>query len=223
MPTPRAFATAAYGALVLADTALAGRAGERPARRVTKPLLMPTLAAGLLAARPQGPGVRRTLAAEAFSWGGDVALLGEGRGSFLAGLGSFFGAHVAYVSAFRARSGSPLAGTRGRRRWLAAGGAAAAGMGLAAAREDRALAAPVTAYALALTLMATAAAAVDDDRGRDLTLAGAALFLLSDTLLGARKFLLHDGAPALEAAVMATYTAGQWCIAAGVASGPQPS
>ncbi|WP_395690307.1 lysoplasmalogenase [Nocardioides sp.] len=220
MRPARLLAGAAYGVLALTDTALAGRPGAQGVRRITKPLLMPALAATVVAADPEGPGVRRVLAGEAFSWGGDVALLGEGRGRFLTGVGSFLGAHLAYVSAFRARSSAPLLGTPGRRRWLAAGSLGAVGMGAAAAREDRVLGAPVAAYALTLATMVTAAAAMDDDRGRDLTLAGAVLFLLSDSLLGARKFLLADRAPVLESVVMATYTSGQWCIAAGLGSGP---
>lgn len=217
MRTARLLAVA-YGALALSDAVLAGRPGPAGVRRVTKPLLMPTLAAGLLAARPEGPGVPQTLVGEALSWGGDVALLGEGKRSFLAGLGSFLAAHLAYIAALRARSSAPLLGTPGRRRWLAAGGALAAGMGVAAAREDRAMAVPVAAYGATITTMVTAAAAVDEDRGRDLTLVGASLFLLSDTLIGVRRFVLGDRLPALESAVMATYTAGQWCIAAGVSS-----
>jgi uncharacterized membrane protein YhhN len=89
-------------------------------------------------------------------------------------------------------------------------------MAVAAGREDRTLAAPVAGYGVTLAAMVTAAAAVDPERGRAQVLAGAALFLLSDTLLGVRTFLLHDRAPALEGAVMATYTAGQWCICAGM-------
>ena len=91
-------------------------------------------------------------------------------------------------------------------------------MGLAAAREDRALGAPVAAYGATLATMVAAAAAVDDDHGRDLTLAGAALFLLSDTCSAPARSSPPAGR-ALESAVMATYTAGQWCIAAGSAEG----
>ena len=46
-------------------------------------------------------------------------------------------------------------------------------------------------------------------------LTGAALFLASDTILGLQKFVLRRKVPALETAVMATYTAGQGLIAAG--------
>ena len=44
---------------------------------------------------------------------------------------------------------------------------------------------------------------------------GAALFLVSDTILGLQEFVLGRKVPALETAVMATYTAGQGLIAAG--------
>jgi len=216
--TARTLPAAAYGALSAVDAALAAATGGSPrARRFTKPLLMPLLATRTAATGT--PGASRTLAAQAFSWGGDVALLGEGRGAFLTGLGSFLGAHVAYVSALRSRSTAPLLATAGRRRLFAAGALLAAGMGAAAARKDRAFALPVAGYGVTLVAMVTAAAAVDADRGRGEVVTGAALFLASDSLLGIGKFLLHERRPALEAAVMATYTAAQWCLAEGLAAG----
>ena len=211
-PPSRGLAGAAYGVLAVTDTVLAaGPSRWRRARIVTKPLLMPALAV-----RGGSPGL---VTAQAGSWAGDVALMREGRRAFLAGLCSFLVAHVAYVVAFRARSSEPLLGSPGRRRVLVAGGAAAAGMAAAAAREDRAVALPVAAYGATLATMVAAAAAIDRDRGRDRVLAGASLFLLSDTLLGVRTFLLGERAPALDGAVMATYTAAQWCIADGMAQG----
>ncbi len=213
LPRPRRMADAAFGALALADAVLAaGPHRWQRARLVTKPLLMPALAAS---SRSDA----RLLGAQAFSWGGDLALLGEGRRPFLAGVGSFFGAHVAYVSAFRARSSRPVLATRGRRRFLAAGSVLASGMALAAAREDRAVAVPVGAYGVALATMVASAAAIDADRGRDRVLRGAALFLLSDVVLGLRTFVVGEegrASSALEGVVMATYTAGQWCIADGL-------
>lgn len=203
-------ARAAYGVLAVADTVLAaGPSRWRRARVLTKPLLMPALAARC------GPGP--VVVAQACSWAGDVALMREGRRPFLAGLCSFLAAHLAYVVAFRRRSSEPLLASPGRRRVLAAGGLAAAGMAAAAAREDRVVALPVAAYGSTLAAMVAAAAAIDPDRGRSQVLAGASLFLLSDTLLGARTFLLGDRTPALDGAVMATYTTAQWLIADGMA------
>lgn len=206
----RRYAGAGYAALAVADTLLAAAPDRwRRARVVTKPLLMPALAL-------RGPSAA-VLAAQAGSWAGDVALMREGRRPFLAGLCSFLGAHVAYVAAFRGRSSVPLLATPGRRRAVVAGSAAALGMAVVAGREDGAIALPVAAYGSTLATMAAAAAAVDPDRGRGRVLTGALLFLLSDSLLGARTFLVRERVPVLEGAVMATYTAAQWCIAEGMA------
>jgi uncharacterized membrane protein YhhN len=178
-------------------------------------LVMPTLAART-AVGPRGPGFRRVLAAQGLSWGGDLALLGSGRGRFLTGLTSFLAAHVAYTSALRSRASEPVLGTSGRRRWLATGTAAASAMAVAAARDDRGVALPVAGYGVTLATMAAAAAAVDPDRGRGQLLTGASLFLVSDTLLGVRRFVLPDRAEPLDTAVLATYVAAQWCLAEGM-------
>lgn len=207
---------AAFGLLALTDAALAAAPSRlQRARVLTKPLLMPALLTRSLPA----PGARPVATAQGFSWGGDLALLGKGRTSFLAGVGLFLCAHVAYVSAFRARSSASVLDTPGRRRFLAFSGLTAGGMTLAAARQDRALAAPIAVYSGALATMVAAAAAIDRDRGRNRVLGGAALFLVSDTVLGIRNFLVGEESPAaapLEAAVMATYAAAQWCIADGM-------
>jgi uncharacterized membrane protein YhhN len=210
-------AYAATGTRPLAEALLAAAPLVwRHARLATKPLLMPALAARFVKA-PRGDGFRHVLAAQAFSWGGDIALIGNGRRTFLTGLGSFLVAHLAYASAYRSRSSAPVLGTPGRRRFLAAGTVAASGMALAAGREDRALAVPVAAYGATLAIMVAAAAAVDPDKGRGRVLAGASLFMLSDTLIGVHMFFAGNNSRALEAAVMGTYTLGQWCIGDGMA------
>ena len=146
----RAVSGAAFGLLALTDAILAaGPPRRQRARLATKPLLMPTLVTHVASA-PRTPGFRRVVAAQGLSWGGDLALLGKGRTSFLAGVGLFLGAHVSYVSAFRARSSAPVLATPGRRRFLALASLIAAGMSLAAAREDRTLAGPVAVYSGAL-------------------------------------------------------------------------
>jgi uncharacterized membrane protein YhhN len=218
MPRTRTLAQVGYAVLAGVDTVLAaGPPRLRRARLVTKPLLMPTLAETVLGGRDD-PAVRRLLVAQALSWGGDVALLGSGRRAFLTGLGSFFGAHLAYVSAYRTRSTGPVLATGRSRLAMGAGAGLAAGMALAARRRDPRLAGPVAAYGLVLTTMAVTSATVPEgERGR--VMAGTSLFLLSDTLIGVGKFVLDRRSPVLEAAVMATYTAGQWCIADGIAAG----
>ncbi|WP_166140600.1 lysoplasmalogenase [Nocardioides ochotonae] len=189
-------------------------------RKVAKGLLMPTLATRLLRS-PRGPGSSAALVAQAFSWGGDLALNGRSRGRFLAGLSSFLVAHVAYIAAFRSRSSTPVLASAGRRRFLVTGAALSTAMGAAAARTDRSLAAPVVVYATTLSVMVASAAAVDSDRGRQQLLTGASLFLVSDTLIGVRKFLAGERGTLLEAGVLTTYAAAQWCIVEGMRAGSQ--
>jgi uncharacterized membrane protein YhhN len=219
---------AGYLALAATDTVLAaGSPAQRRLRMITKPLLMPALGAAfsrsLTARGIQGGGLLRggTVAAQALSGVGDMALLSGRDGAFLAGLGSFFGAHVAYTTAF-VSAGRPVSVRAG---WL---GAAAAGgfltttapvMGRAAGRHNPTWRIPVVAYAGALSAMFTASTRLDPAiprRARRKVVAGAALFVASDTILATRKLLLRDDSSLGHAAVMATYTAGQGLIAAGV-------
>lgn len=188
-----------------------GAACWRGARMLGKPLLMPMIAARAIGAGPR-PGSRSLVAAQGFSWLGDVALMGRGRGPFLVGVGSFLAAQVAYVSAYRSRSSTTLLATPTQRRIMAVGTVGALAMGAAARRQDRVLAIPVTAYGVTLACMVTAAAGVDADQGRSRLLAGAWLFLVSDTLIGVRRFMLCDRTRRFETAVMASYLAAQWCI-----------
>lgn len=219
----RLAATAGYLTLAALDTYLAGRPGTatRAARYATKPLLMPALVTTtqLAAGDNLGAVVRGTQAAQVFSWGGDVALLGRGRRSFLGGVGSFFLAHLCYIGVF--------ASLRDRRSRLTDPGPKAAAatwvmaapvVAFAAGREDEALRLPVTAYAGVLTAMFGSATVLDHKipiGARRRILTGTSVFLLSDTLLSIGKFFLKTPSPALESAVMATYTAGQWFIAEG--------
>ncbi|WP_182524377.1 lysoplasmalogenase [Nocardioides dongkuii] len=225
--------SAAYVALAIADSIAAGKkstsVGARRWRRVLKPALMPTLAAAFhsrTADRGAGPDTQllhtATAVAQAFSWGGDVALLGTSKRSFLTGVGSFFGAHVAYVAAFLSvRGESKDYDTAGLKVALGLWLTAAPVLGVAAGRKDPALGVPVAAYATILSAMFASSRMLDpalpQDARRTLQ-AGTALFLVSDTVLAAQKFLLPEPRPALEAVVMTTYTAGQALIAAGVAS-----
>jgi uncharacterized membrane protein YhhN len=93
-------------------------------------------------------------------------------------------------------------------------------MALMAARRHRELGGPVFGYATMLAAMAAAANYLDSDlspAARRLTAAGATLFMVSDTMLGFRKFVLADPPPALETGVMATYTAAQFLLSEGAA------
>lgn len=220
---PRVAATTGYLVLAAADSYLAGRTGTaaRRARRVTKPLLMPVLAASTeLAVGESRTGLTRGVqAAQLFSWGGDVALLGRGESSFLAGVGSFFAAHIAYIGGFgTVRDDRAGVNAPGAKAGAVAWAATAPVMAVAAGRKDPHLRLPIAAYAAVLSTMFATSTMLDRDlrtSARRRIAAGTSLFLLSDSLLGIQKFLRNAPSPALETAVMATYTTGQWLIAEG--------
>jgi uncharacterized membrane protein YhhN len=226
MRNRRLAATLGYLTLAAVDTYLAGREGKgaRRARFVTKPMLMPTLAASThLAAEERGGSlVRGVQAAQLFSWGGDVALLGKSERSFLTGVGSFFAAHVSYIGAFAtARNPQARLSDTGPKAGAAAWLATAPLMAVAAGRKDPTLRVPIAAYAAILSTMFATSTILHpalSAAARTQILAGTSLFLLSDSLLGVQEFLRKERHPALESAVMATYTTGQFLIAEGAAS-----
>lgn len=229
MRLTRVLPAAAYAALALVDTALAGSPSStaRRFRLVTKPLLMPALgtafALSLSDEDVAGGGLLQgcTVAGQACSGVGDIALLDSREPAFLVGLGSFAGAHVAYTSAFLS-AGRPLTD----RTHVGGVVTAAALLGTlgpvtrwAVGRRNPSLKGPVVVYAGLLTAMFAASTRLGEDippTARRKVAAGAGLFLASDSILAANRFLLTDPPPLAEAAVMATYTTAQGLIAAGV-------
>lgn len=144
---------------------------------------------------------------------GDWSLAFAGEKAFLAGLGAFFLAHVAYIALFLIEAG-PLklldepwrpaicAALVGHSLWMG---------GKLAKAVPEALKIPVFAYIAVISLMGIAAAAY----GSLTVLAGALLFALSDTLLAVSKFLVADNdarQPALKAGLWVTYVAAQALI-----------
>ena len=216
----------AYAALAATDTALAGTRGRwaHRARYLTKPLLLPVLGSALASddrARTS-PLRTTTLAAQVGGWGGDVLLLGDGERAFRGGATAFGIGHLGYVSGFlrhRDRR-TPLTAGRTARAigatWALSGPVVAA----TAYRRDKALGATLLGYSAMLAGMAATASHLDPALPRDaraLTAAGGLLFLASDAVLGARKFLLPDAPARLESVVMATYTGAQLLLAEGAA------
>jgi uncharacterized membrane protein YhhN len=188
--------TAAYVALAATDAVLAATGRHGP-RKVTKPLLMPTLQLGK---------DKQTKAALGLGGAGDVALLGESDVAFTAGLGSFLAGHLAWMRALRERGDT---GFLRKRPWAAAPYLAAfAGLNAylwPRTGKDRI---PVLVYSAAL--LGTALVALDTGKAR--TAAGGVLFLVSDSLLALEKFAdVH--LPAHEGWVMATYTGAQGLLA----------
>ncbi len=205
---------AAYVGLAALDTLLS--ASSRPlahkARLLTKPLLMPTLAASLATTPGASPTRTAVLAAQAGSWVGDVALLSERRRPFVVGTAGFAAAHAAYVTGFARRRTTSSRVTEETPARLLAGLWAATAPVMAWNAREEGVAPVVAGYSTALTSMVVSATRLDPAlpaSTRRLAAAGGLLFLLSDTTLGLRKFVLDDPPPAVEGAVMATYTAAQ--------------
>ena len=208
-----------FGFLALSalDTVLAG-SGSAEARRcriLTKPMLMPLLAGSLATAPGESTLRGPVLAAQSAGWVGDVALLSERKQALAIGSVAFAVGHAAYISGFRRRR-TRLTRLVDEKPARALAGYWVATMPMVAWRARRQGLAPVVAaYSLSLTSMVVAATRLDGSvpvRTRRLAAAGALLFLASDSILGARKFLLEDAPDAMEAAVMATYAAGQFLL-----------
>lgn len=187
--------TSVYAALAVADTVLAAT-GRDKARRLTKPLLMPTLLQGR---------DRKTQTALALGGTGDVALLGHGELAFTAGLGSFLASHVAWIVALKDRrqgliQDQPVVVVPYLAAWAGLNGYLWKRTG-----KDRL---PVLVYSTALLSMALVAL----DTKNVKTAAGGALFLLSDSLLALERFGdVH--LPGHEGLVMASYTTAQGLLA----------
>ncbi|WP_345763244.1 lysoplasmalogenase [Diaminobutyricibacter sp. McL0608] len=177
--------------------------------QVTKPLLMPALAIAVVLARlgrrftlPTG----LLLLAIGLSWLGDLALMVPGDLWFVVGLGSFLLAHVAYLVLFLRVGGlgRPRAWSIVYAVWFVVFLAVLIpGLG--------SLVVPVVLYGLVLGSMATAATRVSG-----WVAAGAAVFVVSDTILALSRFLPGLVIPAHDTLTMLTYCVGQGVIAAGV-------
>jgi uncharacterized membrane protein YhhN len=199
-----------YAALAAANSVSAAkryRAGEL----ATKPLLMPVLAAfALAAAGGRGKEMRLPAAGMVLSGLGDTALLGP-ESWFVPGMGAFAAAHACYITAL-ARGGA----ARGVRPRVASGYAALWVILIAVLwRGLGRLRVPVAAYSLLLVSMAVLASG----RNRRAA-AGGALFVASDVLI-ACSLAGINAVPCQESAVMPTYVAAQFLLAAGYLSPPR--
>lgn len=121
-----------------------------------------------------------------FSFWGDAFLIGSGNNFFLAGLISFFLAHVAYGIAFAVYSFNPLVSigaiivmmphTIAIYRWLSP-------------HVEQELFAPVVAYMAIITLMVALAAATWGRPAAFFIVIGAVLFYISDLFVARSKFV----------------------------------
>ncbi|TDH34819.1 lysoplasmalogenase [Pseudohoeflea suaedae] len=150
------------------------------------------------------------VAALALSALGDACLAQEGEMSFLAGLCSFLLAHIAYAVIFLAHGGG----------WAAASAPVLSAIavfslvyGSFLVRRAGQLAVPVAIYVLAIAVMGFGAATIGGT-----VLLGALLFMASDAILGAEKFVMADDhrlANVSAPAVWILYFAGQALILCG--------
>lgn len=184
------------------------------ARSAAKTLATALLA--VLAAIQGGPAL--LVLALVLSAVGDAFLSRNGDRAFMAGLASFLLAHLAYVALFWLGGGGVDLLFSGVWRSALAVAMLVFAVGMAAVlapRVEPALRLPILAYALAILLMGLAALTT----GRPPIIVGAALFMASDAILAAERFLtaaVSPRRPAMRYAVWISYYAAQLLITLGV-------
>lgn len=189
---------------------------------VSKPLLMPTLAAWFLTAKPFRDAQiflrNAVLGALALSTLGDVLLMFSGGIFFLLGLASFLLAHIFYIGAFSSISNLKN-GFLSQNPWWATPFVAFPIFlliylwdGIPAEMKYA-----VATYAGVISVMAMSVLNLKGKMNSPIfwsMLAGAILFVLSDSLIALSKFgQPFEGA---RAAIMVTYILGQYLLVRGV-------
>ncbi|MDX8479031.1 lysoplasmalogenase family protein [Mesorhizobium sp. VK24D] len=206
-------ATLLFSIAAAAIYALALELSPRLARSAAK-----TLAVGLLAvlAVMQG-GPLLLVAALGLSAAGDAFLSRDGEKAFLGGLASFLAAHVAYIALFlKAGGGVGLLAADPWRGAIALAMAAFVIVMLAALwrRVGPALRVPIAVYVAAILAMGISALTTS----YFWVIAGAVLFMASDGLLAAERFLLAAISPHrvwMRYAVWVLYYVAQLAITLG--------
>jgi uncharacterized membrane protein YhhN len=177
-----------------------------------------TLAVGLLAVLvvvENGPLLLFT--ALALSAAGDAFLSREGDRAFLAGLACFLAAHLVYIALFMIAGGG--AGPVLAETWrigvaVVIGISALVMVGLLLRRVKPAMRLPILAYVAGIVAMGLAALST----GSPFMIGGAILFMASDSLLAAERFLVSAISPwrsTMRVFVWALYYAAQLLITLG--------
>ena len=180
--------------------------GNRRLEVAAKPLTMVLLIGAAVAMDPDDAATRYWfVVALLLSLAGDVLLMLR-HDLFVAGLGAFLLAHVAYVVGLLVSGVHPgglLVGLV-----LAAAGFVLVGARLLAGvrRKDRRLIPPVLAYIIVISALVVTAYGTT----RFLAIAGATLFYVSDSLLGRQRFL--QARERGDTAVMVTYHLAQFLL-----------
>lgn len=221
--TPSAFLLLALMCVLALGDWIAVMRGNRRLEYLCKPLTMAGLVAVAVAVEPVDDTMRMWfVVALMLSLAGDVFLMLP-RDAFVFGLGAFLLAHLAYIGGFWTYIGAEvldggLDGSAVRRLGAGAGLAlvalALAGLRIVAGARRRApeLLGPVAVYMVVIMGMLVAAVVA----GRPAAVAGALLFVASDTLIGWTRFVRPDllvadrGLPGrAPLAIMVTYHLGQ--------------
>lgn len=198
--------------------------GTPELRYVTKPLLMPLMIVWFfLETQGRRTSVHRIMMiAFAFSCAGDIFLMYTTELHFLLGLVSFLITHVLYILCFRkevAEAGKKL--LLRKKPYLALPVVALAGalIALVYSRIAPEMRIPVVIYASVITVMVLMAMnrhKCVSTQSFQLTLTGALLFMLSDSLIALNKFYFSDTLANASLYIMLTYITGQFLIAKGI-------
>ncbi len=207
-----------YFIFLLADL-IAIAAGAETIRYVTKPLLMPLLAAGLLSAiRRLRPVIFRNLllAALFFSWAGDILLIWDNY--FLYGLGSFLLAHLAYIGFFLKVRYTNYPLPLCKYLFIFLSEAIVLAFLFFMFPYLGGLAIPVIIYAITISftlLCAMHAFRFNEQPMGWYCIIGSILFICSDAMIALDRF--HQPFPAAGILIMLTYGLAQWALTEGSA------
>lgn len=154
---------------------------------------------------------RLVLAGLALSWCGDMFLIGTSEAMFLAGLGAFLLAHVAYVTAFMSHGY--------RRSWVMIAAVPITVLAIAVwtwlePHTAPGMRIPVAAYIAVISVMVIMALGTRGAGGSVLIVAGALMFFLSDLSVAALRILQTDYATYVWG--LPLYFGGQVCLALSV-------
>jgi len=204
--------TWAYGSLLVIH--LVGLVAGLPlVATLTKPLLVPCLAAWVWLDRRTIRGHGLIIAALLFSWLGDVLLMLPGEAYFMGGLAAFLSAHVCYIWIFsRVVTFHPLRVLP----FLMYVALLLAGPLNGELPEN--LRVPVYSYIAVITAMGSLASLRNTQQpGYEQVLVGSILFILSDSFLALNKF--SSPLPLAGFWVMLTYGLAQYLIVKGYLAG----
>lgn len=207
MHTIRVFAViTAVAALVLVVLLLAGMLLPAAAAKLVASTSF--IAVAILSGASASTYGRLILLGLAFSWCGDMFLVGTSQLAFLCGLSAFLLAHIAYVSAFIAH------GYDRRWVWIAVVPVTAIAIGVFTWLEPHTpvdLAIPVRAYIVVISMMVIFAIGTRGRGGSLLIVSGAVLFFLSDLSVAALRLVQTDYPTYVLG--LPLYYSGQVCLA----------